>query len=266
MAPHADTFDQPEPLKSSLLSSLALHAGIVALLVTYTVVGPSHHESWGDIHGGGMGAVAVSPVASIPLPQRSAAINPVANDTESHVPTPPPKPKVIPKAARTPPPDAIPLKSRDAKFKPEKVFSSPNKFREQQHYQPNQLYSTAGQEASSPMFSKPGAGGIGIGNNSPFGTQFGYYATIVQQRVAQNWNTSEIDPHLTNAPAATVTFTILRDGSVPQNSVKVAQSSGNLSLDLSAQRAVLSAAPFPPLPQGFSRSQADVQLRFELRR
>ena len=51
----------------------------------------------GDTNGGRMGAVAVTPVHSIPLPSRSSTPNPVANPTESQVPTPPPKAKPIPK-------------------------------------------------------------------------------------------------------------------------------------------------------------------------
>ena len=265
MPSHADTFDRAEPLKGSLFGSLVLHAGLAGLFIAYTVVGPVHRESWGDIHGGGMGAVAISPVSTIPLPARAAPLNPVANDTESNIPTPPPKPKPAPRV-KVPPPDAIPLKSETARERPQRDYSAPNKWRDQQQYKPNQLYSSVGQAASSPMFAKPGAGGIGIGNNSPFGTQFGYYATLVQERVAQNWNTTEIDPRISSAPQAVVTFTIRRDGSVPQGSVRVTQSSGNLALDLSAQRAILTASPFPPLPNGFSRSQADVELHFELRR
>jgi protein TonB len=68
------------------------------------------------------------------------------------------------------------------------------------------------------------------------------------------------------SPVAVITFIINHDGSVPQNSVKIAQSSGVMAVDLSAQRAVLDAAPFPPLPAGFSRNDAQIELRFELRR
>jgi len=47
--------------------------------------------------------------------------------------------------------------------------------------------------------------------------------------------------------------------------VKVDQTSGVLAVDLSAQRAVMDAAPFPALPPGFTRNDAQIQLRFELR-
>jgi TonB family protein len=48
--------------------------------------------------------------------------------------------------------------------------------------------------------------------------------------------------------------------------VRVSQSSGNTALDRSAIRAVLDAAPFPPLPAGFPRSDAQIELNFQLRR
>ena len=59
----------------------------------------------------------------------------------------------------------------------------------------------------------------------------------------------------------TVTFTILRNGSV--TNVKVSQSSGNSTMDYSAQRAVSDAA-LPALPATFPRNQADVEMKFEL--
>ena len=42
--------------------------------------------------------------------------------------------------------------------------------------------------------------------------------------------------------------------------------SGMVALDRSAQRAVVEANPFPPIPAQFPRNQADVELTFELRR
>jgi TonB family protein len=84
--------------------------------------------------------------------------------------------------------------------------------------------------------------------------------------VAQAWRTGEIDPRIRSANPVIVTFTILRDGSVPERSVQVKGRSGITALDISAQRAILDGQPFPPLPQGFSHSSADVEFTFELRR
>jgi outer membrane biosynthesis protein TonB len=43
------------------------------------------------------------------------------------------------------------------------------------------------------------------------------------------------------------------------------ETSGNYALDTSARRAVLDANPLPPLPPGFPRNDANVDLLFSLR-
>jgi outer membrane biosynthesis protein TonB len=44
----------------------------------------------------------------------------------------------------------------------------------------------------------------------------------------------------------------------------VTQPSGDYLLDTSAKRAVLDANPLPPLPQGFERNEATVELWFQM--
>lgn len=264
MHAHGDIFDRPDRVASSFWGSVGLHASVVVALLAYTAAEASRRPIMGDINGGGMGAVAVTAVHTIPLPSRNAPPNPVANPTISAVPTPPPKAKPQPKV-KPPNPKAIALPDKMPQVKiaqPDR--SAPNKFRDQQQERPNQVYSSVGQALSSPMFQIQGAGGMGIGNKNPFGQQFGYYAKLIIDQVGRHWNTASLG--MQTAPVAIVTFTINRDGSVPQNSVKIAQSSGVLAVDLSAQRAVMDAAPFPPLPAGFPRSDAQIELRFELRR
>ncbi len=264
MVAHPDMFEQREPLGKWLVSSLILHASVIAALMAHNFIhGP--RIQMGDPHGGGFGAVAVNTTATIPLPARSGPTNPVATDTTSQLPTPPPAKKAQPKV-KAPDPDAIAI-GRDARKKPVPMAeAAPNKFREKQEFNKGQLYSSVGTQANSPMFCKPGGGGVGIGNSSPFGTQFGYYANILQQRVAQNWKTGDVDAHITTAPIVTVTFSIQRDGSIAPGALRTTQRSGIAPLDFSAQRAIYDSAPFPQLPQGFPRSQADIELKFELRR
>jgi hypothetical protein len=96
MTPHTDILDQPEPLGKPLAGSVALHISVAAAMLISAWIGRRAPVQWGDINGGGMGSVAVSVVARIPLPGRSGPLNPVANDTESVVPTPPPKAKPRP--------------------------------------------------------------------------------------------------------------------------------------------------------------------------
>jgi protein TonB len=259
-----DTLDAAQPLGKWMLRSMMLH---LALVTTFVIYGFLPHRSpiqLGDVHGGNFGSVAVTAVSRIPIPSRSGPINPVAADTESRAPEPPPKAKPKP-AVKIPDPEAIPLPTKNATRKPSEQASAPNKFREQQQDLPNQVYS-AHQAAVSPMYSTPGGGGVGIGSNSPFGEQFGAYGNLLRDRVARYWRTNELDPRLNSMPPVVVTFTILHDGSVPSSSVKIAQRSGNLNLDFSAQRAILDAAPFPPLPAGFPHNSADLEFTFQLRR
>jgi len=95
--------------------------------------------------------------AAHPLPGRSGPINPVANDTESVVPTPPAKAKPQRKV-EAPEANAIAIKSRNAEKKAARAASPPNKFREQQQDLPNQVYSSAGQAAVSPMYGMTAGG------------------------------------------------------------------------------------------------------------
>lgn len=264
MASHADILDQPERLARPFWGSVFLHVSVAAAMLSYAWIGNRSTVQWGDPHGGGMGSVIVTPVASIKLPSPEGPANPVANDTESHVPEPPAKKKAAEKV-RAPDPDAIPIKSRNATRRTsERASSQPNKFREQQQDRPNQLYTPGGAAVSSPMYNMQGGGGLQIGNDSPFGTQFGAYAKLLRDSVARHWSTSDFDSRLT-VPPAVVTFTIRRDGSLAPGSVRLTERSGNAALDISAQRAVLDAAPFPQLPAQFSKNEAQVELRFNLK-
>lgn len=258
MHQHADILDQPESLGGPLVQSVLLHAAIAGAFVVASISFQHARQNWGSANTSAGTAVAVTAVKSIPLPARAGKINPVANDTESQVPSPPVE-KPQPKTQIKVPDDAIPLKSRLAKRqpKPEAV----------QHYHPhpipeNQLLSHIGQAAVSPMFQKPGGGGVGVGPNSAFGNQFGAYADLVVQRVTDKWQTNGLAG--LNLPTVVVTFDILRNGTV-QNA-KIEQRSGNATLDFSALRAVTDAAPFPPLPPNYSGSSTNVELRFQLQR
>jgi protein TonB len=264
MVAHPDIFEEREPLGKWVAASIILHVSVfVALMAHNYIHGP--HIQMGDPHGGGFGAVAVNTVDKIQLPAKSGPTNPVANDTNSNIPTPPPSKKAQVRT-KAPDPDAIAIGKKEKQRPVEKSWAAPNKFRDKQTYQSNQIYSDVGQQVNTPMYGRAGAGGVGIGNSSPFGTQFGYYANILQQKVAQAWKTSDVSPQITSAPVVTVMFSIQRDGSVAPGSLRITQRSNITPLDYSAQRAVLDAAPFPPLPQGFPRASAEIELKFELRR
>jgi protein TonB len=258
MTQHVDILDERDSLRKPFLLSAVFHLAVFALLVLSTISFNRNREIWGSTSVQGGGTVAIQPVKSIPLPSRVGPINPVANDTESQVPQEPkPEPK---KQVKAPEPDAVPIKSRLAEKQPKPAST--------QRYvpqppPPNQVYSSQAPAARTPMFEKAGSGGVGVGQNSALGNRFGAYADRVAQLVTEKWQTSGL-AGLHTAPVVIITFDILRDGSV--RNVQIAQRSGNSTLDYSAQRAVMDAAPFPPLPAGFDRNEANVELRFQLQR
>jgi protein TonB len=256
MPMHTDILDQQESLRGPFVQSMALHVAVAGLLVLSTISFQSKREVFGGpTHAGD--AVAVNAVKSIPLPSHSGRVNPVANDTESQVPqAAKPEPK---KRVKVPDEKAIPLKSRTAQKQP--------KQQAQQRYRPeplrpNQVTAAEAPAARSPIFQKPGGGAVGLGQNNTLGSRFGAYADLVAQRVTEKWQNSALAGQ--SAPVAIITFDIQRDGSV--KNAKVAQPSGNSTLDYSALRAVMDASPFPPLPSGFDRNQANVELQFQLKR
>lgn len=264
MSPHVDILDQPERLAPSFFGSLAFHGLLVATVAGAGWVQSRNTISMGDPNGGRMGAVTVNPVASIALPSHAGPKNPVATDTESAVPVPVSKAKPAPKV-KAPDPTAIPIPSRNAKVsRPSQAAAPPDKWRASQKDLPNQLYSTSGTRVSTPDYALAGGGGVGVGNNSPFGNQFGAYADLLRTRVAKYWQTTAIDPRLRTAPQVSVTFTLHRDGSA--TGIRITQKSGINALDISAQRAIMDAAPFPQLPPQFPKNEAEIEFVFELKR
>jgi protein TonB len=262
MTARLDILDEPERLRGPFWGSVMLHAGMIGLIVGLTVIKPFGEViQLGDPDGGRAGAVAVNSVATIPVPSRNAAPNPVANDTESQVPQAPSKAKPQPKA-KAPDPAAIALKGRNAKEK--KQAAAPNQWADKQQYRPNQTFSTSGSAASSPLYNLPGGGGVGFGTTSPFGTQFGWYANLLRDRIGNAWQASGLGASA--AGPVVIQFTMRRDGSLAPGLPRIVQTSGDANVDRSAQRAVMDAAPFQQLPDGLGKDQVTIELSFHVRR
>ena len=102
-------------------------------------------------------------------------------------------------------------------------------------------------------FGPPGPG-------VPDGTDAGgdWYLAGVQQKIWMLWN-QQIKAGFTQPVG--VTFTILPDGNV--TGVRVTQPSGASLLDMAAQRAVLNAAPFGPLPKEYGQNPRTIQALFK---
>lgn len=87
---------------------------------------------------------------------------------------------------------------------------------------------------------------------------FSYYLSAIERKVSQNWFTSESGRG--EGHSCVIYFRLARDGSV--GDVSVEQSSGNQYFDRSAQRAVRSSAPFPPLPKAFEDPWLGIHFTF----
>jgi len=94
-----------------------------------------------------------------------------------------------------------------------------------------------------------------------FGTKYGWYVQIVQRKVSENWLKYEVDPRITSGQQVYITFDVARDGH-PYN-VRVEQSSGVPSLDVSATRALQRIDTFGPLPNDYRGSSVSVEFYFD---
>ena len=112
-----------------------------------------------------------------------------------------------------------------------------------------------------------GGGGGGI-FGSEYGDQIGlsafpytYYLQILTDKISAAWFTSLVDPGVRGTHTVTIFFKIQRDGRV--SDLKVEEASDIRSLDLSALRAISTAAPFPPLPEEYDQDFLGIHLIFE---
>lgn len=238
--------------------SLVFHAALIGGMVGWDWWQSRSGPTFGDPKSLGT-AAGITSVSQIPIPKPPSRLNRVADDSDSEVPTPT-KPQPKPQVEKEDP-NAIALK-RDKK-KPQQQVASNRKYLEDPPL-PNQIQSNLGRAASSPLYGVKGSGGVGVGDNSPFGDRFGWYGKLIQERIGQKWRTNDVDAGLRKAPRVIVTFSIARNGTV--SNIRVVQSSGNYSLDNSVQRALFEVSPLPPLPDQFDRSTANCEFQFELSR
>jgi protein TonB len=247
-----------------LTFSAALHAaafGAVALYTKMTALPPvySGFEFLGGQSGFGVGRMEPAPAPADPIPALPAKTDEPAIEA--------PKPSEDEERVAVPVPDKTAKNGKDGKTKgrDKEGERPPNKKAKGQ----------AGGRGDSPLGrgdingAKAGPvggvgtsleiGGVGPGGNGIAGKNFPYawYAKTVQQRVAAAWDSRDAGTR-----ECLMSFIINRDGSV--KSVKTKRSSGDALVDLQARRAIESAAPFPPLPDGFKESTLPVLFRFRL--
>jgi periplasmic protein TonB len=263
MTSYAATSDDLS-LKRYFSYSVFFHISLTVLLLIGIWLERSG-DPWGGI-GGGESGVKVNLVANagIPMP-------PTINPTESQVVDPTkglnveePKPK---------PPEPPKDTTNIPKFNKEKPLppSKKSKVFENKSPRPENAipYGKGGQMNVPTGYSdQPGPlnGGVAVQGQGggDFASRYGWYIEAVRRAVNQNWLQNTIDPGVRASRRAktTMTFTINRDGTI--KNIRVSESSGNRSMDDSAQRALLSIDKFPALPADYSGRYVDVTFDFDL--
>jgi|HubBroStandDraft_1064217.scaffolds.fasta_scaffold39655_3 protein TonB len=256
MAEQIDILDERDPMGLPFAGSFALHLFAAGLVAVYTLwlAHPTENFGSADISGG---AVRVSPVSKIPIPQREAEPNPVAGDSQSLVRNAPEKEET--QVRRTPKPDAFQVEEKQKK-KLDTRDKSPKK------YAPlppeNQVFSSTKQAVSNPNYAPPSGGnGVGISQNTVLGSRYGAYAELLRNRITQSWIRAGLDPR-SQRDAAVVSVVIEQNGNV--RNIQLVQTSGNPAIDDSAIRALYQANPMPPLPDGL-RPSFSVEFTFTLK-
>ena len=201
--------------------------------------------------GGGGSPLATAPPAAAPAPQPAPVESapPVAAPPQV---LKPPKPALRPNAlplpdsrrtAKRPEPPTLPLPGTrtSAAAKPAAA--------------PGGVPGGRGTGAATPglEFGPPGPG-------VPDGTDTGgdWYLASVQQKIWMLWN-QQIRAGFTQPVG--VTFTILPDGNV--TGVRATEPSGVSLIDMAAQRAILNAAPFGPLPREYGQNPRTIRALFK---
>jgi TonB family protein len=257
-------------LRKFLVYSVILHVFLV-LWIAVSIYLQMRGPEWGGVGGteGSVNVKLVGPTAGIPMPTP-----PSLNDTNAvdptkglwhELPLPQPKPPTPPE-----PPTAaekIPV------FKNEKPKPVSHKSKVDEPKVPppdNAVDYGKGGAPKLPTGYAPtpggGSGPVSINGQGggDFASRYGAYIEGVKRRISMNWLQSTIDHNVLAAHQArcVVTFRINRDGSV-QN-IQLAQTSGNLSMDNSAKRALLSIDRFESLPSTYSGPYVDVTFDFDL--
>lgn len=117
---------------------------------------------------------------------------------------------------------------------------------------------------SSPSASSTPGLAVKAEGGGDFASRYGWYIESVKRRIQSNWLQNTIDPGVRAARTAhaVVQFTIYKDGTVKE--IRVSETSGNLSMDNSSLRAVMSSNPMPGLPPDYSGSYVTVLFDFDL--
>jgi protein TonB len=206
---------------------------------------------------------------AVPMPPggggaRAPEPAPAAAPVEATQPDPPPAPEPPPKLIKPPSSKVEPktkgLPAPDAKKVVKKSKQDDTRPVENAPPNPKSKPAAAGAAGGTGKNSAtPGLEFGPAGPGVPTGTDFmgDWYLAGVQRKIWSIWMAQIRDDF---REPITVRFTILADGSL--GDVQIVESRGATLLELSAKRAVYSAAPFGPLPKSYGTSSYTVQAIF----
>lgn len=235
----------PERAFAPAMGSLLLHGGLLASIALYIAVAGLFRPSlWGSPgQGGVMNANLVT--SPVPLPTHEQPNdNVLATETPSQAPALPNL-----KTQQMQNLEAIPIPGKTVvKPKKETVHKTP----QHQPAKPRENVVPYGEQSGSNIqrsMPQQGFSGQTAIQNGNFGTQFPWYATMINNRVDQNWYRAEVNSSTPKGSRAYIAFTIHSDGST--SGEQISQSSGSSTLDYSCLHAVQRVQAFPPLPGGY---------------
>src|SRR5579859_7315668 len=257
--------NSPYPdLKPYLKVSAICHGVLIAAMILSAYLKFPGNQ-WAGVGGGGDNIkVNLVGSAALPMPKEpnvteSNTVDPTKSlhKEEEEKPKPPPEPPTpvqkIPQFEKNRP---LPPTHKSKTFEnktPEPTNAVPG-----HGGTPNLPTGVGSSPGSSPGLAIQGPGG------GDFASRYGWYIESVKRRIQQNWLQNTIDPSVRAARMAktTMQFTIMRDGTIKD--IKLMQSSGNLSMDNSGQRALLASSPLPALPSDYNGSYVNVTFDFDL--
>jgi TonB family protein len=246
---------QDHGLNTTLLVSLTGHFGLAALAVVLPMFLPREppiklNESVFVVMPRGGGGTPQAPAPPAP--------EPVAKPKPEESAAPPPPPVLLkPPPKAEPRPNALPLPDSRTKRPPTpppvRAVTKPTTTAGSGSAGTTSATKSAASATPGLEFGPPGPG-------IPTGTETGgdWYLASVQQKIWMIWN-QQVKTGYTQSVG--VTFTIQQDGQVTD--VRCTEPSGASLLDLAAQRAVLNAAPFGPLPREYGQKSFTIRAVFK---
>lgn len=253
-----DRMDEPGGLDRMVMLSIVAHVGLVAVLL----FAPAR---WGHRDESSRSVMTISLDGGVPGPANTGKTQ--IGGTPVQAVRPPDAPRrpepVRPPAATTP---EMTLPTRNAK----PLKTPPTPVREAPSDARGHTPTRGAQERAGSSLAETGVRGQGFGLATGGGMGSGsyldvsdfccpeYIATMIE-RIRSHW-----EPRAEIAGEVVIKFTIQRSGMLVDTALE--KSSGNVVLDLTAQRAIVVTRQLPPLPEKFTNSTLTVHLSFQYQR